>query len=132
MLLVETYLDISPGKGIGLFAKINIKKGTKYWVRNEVFDKVFSLAELETFNQLTTEYIKFYGFQEKTFCWYLCGDNGRFTNHSSTPNTKNHFDKAGILQYSTVTKNVGIGEEILCDYQDICMTCKNELLFKIY
>jgi SET domain-containing protein len=129
MLLVETYISISSGKGIGLFAKDKIPKGTKYWVRNETFDKVISQTQLNTFNKLASNYIKTYGFQEINFNWYLCGDNARFSNHSIVPNSQNHFDVNGFLQYHSASDEIKPGEEIFCDYREICLTCSNGIEF---
>jgi len=130
MLLVETYIEISEGIGIGLYAKNRILKGTKYWVRNEIFDKIISPSQLLRLNKLAINYIKKYGFLEVSGNWYLPGDNDRFTNHSKSSNTLNHFDNGGLLQYATVTKDIEIGEEILCDYSEICLTCKNGVFFE--
>lgn len=129
MLLVETYLDISPGRGIGLFAKFDLNIGTKYWIRNEAFDKVFSISELEALEEIASEYFRKYGFLEVSGNWYLCGDNARFSNHSPVSNTENHFDKNGVIQYSTVSKAIKAGQEIFIDYTQICETCKNGVTF---
>jgi hypothetical protein len=42
MLVVETYLNESKGKGVGIFAKKPILKGDIWWVRNENFDKLIT------------------------------------------------------------------------------------------
>jgi hypothetical protein len=52
MLLIETYLARSPGKGIGLFVKEKISIGTKYWIRDENFDKIFTIQDLSLFCKL--------------------------------------------------------------------------------
>lgn len=130
MLIVETYIDFSEGKGIGLFSNVKIEKGSIYWVRNEIFDKIISQANLDSLNPLASDYIKTFGVLETFENWYLCCDNARFTNHSKNPNTLNHFDKNGLMQYCTVLKNIEVGEEILCDYTKTCLTCINGVNFK--
>ena len=129
MLVIESYMDISPGMGIGLFAKANILKGTKYWIRNEVFDKLISKKQYESLDKLAADFTEIHGFLEVTQNWYLCCDNASFTNHSNFPNTKYYFDRDGLVKYGVASKNIISGEEIFCDYTKICLTCKNGLNF---
>ena len=131
MLIVETYIDVSPGKGIGLFAKEYIAKGSVYWVRDENFDKIFLQNQLEQYPKLASDFIKIHGFLEQTGDWYLCGDNARFSNHSRLPNTENHFDYLGRIQYSIATENISPGNEIFCDYTKTCLTCKDGVSFEV-
>lgn len=123
MLLVETFINCTSERGVGLFSKKFIPKGTIYWIRNESFDSVFSKKVMATMEKLAINYIKKYGFLEKSGNWYLCNDNDRFSNHSLHPNSKNHFDENGIVKYCTTLCNIATGEEILCDYTEICQTC---------
>jgi len=129
MLLVETYIDISPGKGIGLFARTFLANGTKYWARNETFDKILSPAELDRLAPIARAYFKKYGFLEISGNWYLCGDHARFSNHSTNSNTHNFFDSNGLLEYCTISRDIDIGEEIFIDYTEICVTCKDGVSF---
>lgn len=131
MLLIETYIDTSPGKGIGLFAKKDIEKGTKYWLRNEVFDTVITEAQLDSFHKIASDFFTMYGFLEVSGNWYLCNDHARFSNHSETPNTQNHFNAKGLLEYCTISKNIKQGEEIFINYTEICMTCREGVAFKV-
>jgi uncharacterized protein len=132
MLLVKTFIQSSPNKGIGLFTLELISKGTKYWVRNEIFDRVFSENDLQLFSEINVNYIKRYGFLEISGNWYLCGDNARFTNHSNNSNSKNYFDEGGLILYTIAEKEILPGEEILCDYREICQECKKQMNFVIY
>jgi SET domain-containing protein len=129
MLLVETYIAHSPGKGIGLFSRVAIQKGTIYWVRNEIFDKIISPEQINTFTELAANYIFMHGFKEISGNWYLCSDNARFSNHSKNPNSLNHFDLAGLIEYSYAAKDIASNEEILCDYTNTCQTCINGVPF---
>lgn len=129
MLLVETYLDLSPGKGIGLFAKELIVKGAMYWVRNESFDRVFTQDLILTFEKNVIEFIMKYGFKEVSGNWYLCNDHARFTNHSTTPNSKSVYDKYGIVEYNITCNEIKPGEEIFCDYTEICVASKDGIEF---
>ena len=129
MLLIETYLDLSPGKGLGLFAKCDIVKGTRFWLRSEVFDKVITPDDMNSLNELALEYVKRFGCLEKTNNWYLCADNARFSNHADNPNSKNEFDENGLIKYHVASRDIKAGEEIFCDYKELCQTCKNGISF---
>ncbi len=129
MLTVETYLDFSPGKGIGLYAREFIPKNGKYWVRNEIFDKIISASDVKSLDYLASQYIMKYGFLEVTGNWYLCGDNSRFSNHAKYSNSKNHFDSSGLLQFSTALFDINAGDEILVDYTEICLASAQDLNF---
>lgn len=129
MLIVHTYIDFSKGKGLGLFAKVKIEKGSIYWIRNEIFDKVFIQEHVDSLNKLASDHIKIYGVLEVSENWYLCSDNAKYTNHSKTPNTQNHFNKDGIVEYCTALNDIEVGEEILCDYTKSCLTCINGVPF---
>ncbi len=130
MLLISTFLKNSPARGIGLFAKKFIPKDTVYWKRNERFDRIFDANQMAEFEQLVRDYIMYHGFLEINGNWYLCGDNARFSNHSDVPNTKNHFDSQGIVQFSTTIVDIQIDEEILIDYADTCQTCLSGVSFQ--
>lgn len=130
MLNVETYLDFSPGKGIGLYSSEFIPKGAVYWVRNEIFDKIISKQEVDELDPLASLYVKKYGFLEKSGNWYLCGDNSRFSNHSRNSNTQNIFNSEGLLTHSIALNDIQIGEEILIDYTEICLACIDNLDFE--
>lgn len=129
MLLVDTYLDISPGKGIGLFSTKLIKAGTIYWKRSAIFDKISSPQDMSLIGELQRNFIITYGFLERTGNWYLCIDNARFSNHSDNPNTSNQINDVGELLTCTVLKDIQPNEEILCDYRDICQACIKDLGF---
>lgn len=123
MLTVETYLDKSPGRGIGLFAKTDIRKGTTYWIRNEAFDKIISPEEIDLLPHLSMFFVKNYAFLENTGKWYLCSDNDRFCNHSYKANTTSEFDQDGLIIKCTALQDIKAGEEIFCNYMEICRSC---------
>ncbi|MBI2274709.1 MAG: SET domain-containing protein-lysine N-methyltransferase [Bacteroidetes bacterium] len=130
MLLVETFIDCTRHKGVGLFAKEFIKQGTIYWVRNESFDRLFTEETLSNLDPFAIRYIEKYGFLETSGNWYLCNDNARFSNHSDNPNSDNHLDEFGVVQYCTASRDINKGDEILCDYTKVCQTCKNGVDFE--
>ena len=129
MLLVETYIDFSPGKGFGLFTKTDLSTGLMYWIRDEVFDKVLTQTQIYLLKKIASDYFTKYGFLEISGNWYLCGDNARFSNHSASPNTQNHFNQFGLLHSCTIYNDIKSGDEILINYTEICQTCKNGIAF---
>mgnify|MGYP001361032842 CR=1 FL=1 len=131
MLLVKTFIAYSANKGIGLFADQLIPKNVKYWKRDEVFDNIFTPFQISSLEVIAVEYIKKHGFLETSGNWYLCNDNGRFSNHSDNPNSRNLVDEKGLVQFSVTTRDILKGEEILCDYKEICLDSKNNLGFDV-
>ena len=127
MLLIKTKVQPTQIKGaeLGLFTLVDIAKGDKYWVRYEKFDKVISVEELNSYEPIVKKYVINYGFQETETRWYLCGDNARFTNDEECPNTAQYFDEDRKLQYCYALRDIKAGEEILCDYKDLCLTMKD-------
>ena len=132
MLIIDTYLDEVPGKGIGLFCKNGLKKGESYWVRDAIFDKLIIESEFLKYSPHAQFFIKEYGFQESSGNWYLCIDNARFVNHDASPNTFNHFNQEGELMQCTAVRDISPREEILCDYRKTCVTCIMDIGFKEY
>jgi SET domain-containing protein len=130
MLIVETFLEDSPKKGVGLYSTHFIPKGNKWWVRNELFDKVTSKAEFEKLPLLAQEFIKTYGFLEPTGRWYLCIDNARFSNHSDSPNSENELNENGEIISCFAIRDINPNEEILCNYRETCQTCVDNLGFE--
>lgn len=131
MLLVETYLDYSEGKGLGLFAKHRIPKGEVYWIRNELFDKIITPCELSQLNELAIAYVKHYGCLEQNGNWYLCGDNARYSNHSNESHCVNVFTNEGLIFKLITGRSIESGQEILCDYRELCQTCNNGVDFLV-
>lgn len=113
MLRVKTYLDKSsiPGAGIGCFAKELIVKDQLIWEFDPFFDQVYTQENLDNMDDITRQFIKTYCFKQNDL-YYLCVDNGRFFNHSETPNTLDlpNTNKTYAL------RDIQPGEEILSDY----------------
>lgn len=113
MLRVKTYLDKSsiPGAGIGCFAKDLIVKDQLIWEFDPFFDQVYTQENLDNMDDITHQFIKTYCFKQNDL-YYLCVDNGRFFNHSETPNTLDlpNTNKTYAL------RDIQPGEEILSDY----------------
>jgi len=112
MLTIKTKLDKSKIHGIGVFAEEFIPKGKVVYQYLEGFDIIYSTEQIEKMSMLTRKYIEHYAYYSSGEGGYvLCGDNGRFVNHSKTPN---------IQMYNRINtvalKDIQIGEEITEDY----------------
>lgn len=112
MLKVKTKLGISNIHGIGLFADEFIPKGAMIFVEDE-FTKILTVDEYEKLEPIQKNFFKRYSYYKNDV--YKCSlDNDRFMNHSDTPNT---FD---INEYTFAMYDINIGDEITCNYDDIC------------
>lgn len=111
MLLVKTKVAPSKIHGLGLFADEDITKGTLVWEFNPVIDKMISIQDFQSLPNLTQEYIKKYSYLEKGM-YVLCGDNARFTNHSTNPN----FDTLSKRPNVITARDIKKGEEITENY----------------
>lgn len=115
MMIVKTYLAESRIHGIGIFAGEPIKKGQVIWELMEGLDPVFDAALLQTAPEPIRSYLQRYTYPHyaDTGKIILDGDNGRFMNHSTTPNT-DFRDMHAHLGYAIA--DIAEGEEITCNY----------------
>lgn len=115
MLLVPTQLSSSSIHGIGVFAAIDIPAGTQIWTMDERFDRVIPESLRDEVPALTAEFIDIYCYPSQAHPghYILETDNGRFMNHSETPNTDFNTPGKGIAK-----RLIKKGEEILCDYRE--------------
>lgn len=110
MLTVKTYIDKSPIHGIGLFAGEFIPKDTLIWKLDRKLDLIVSQEEYEKLPPLAKEHFNWFAYySESRGGWILCFDNGKFVNHSKTPNTYGVGDTIAL-------RDIEIGEEITEDY----------------
>lgn len=116
MLLVKTFLKESLGRGIGLFADQRITVGTVVWKYHRLFNKVYSLTEVDNMSAIQQNIIFTYACLVKDK-WILSIDNTRFINHSYTPNIKPLTEKRDVFYAS---KHIPMGVEIFSDYRDSC------------
>ena len=117
MLLIKTVLAPSTIEGTGLFADEFITKGTKTWEYNPAFDRVFSAKEYEAFSPEIKKFLQTYAYQSKiTGGYVLDSDNGRFTNHSDTPNL-GKIPVEGKEAYTVALRDIQKGEEMTLDYR---------------
>ena len=115
MLLVETFVGPSKIEGVGAFAVQRIRKGTLIWEYRPKFDLSISRKELEAYplsiRSLMTRYA--YPHHDEEGVLIIESDNGRFMNHSDTPNTD---FRPQIAAYALV--DIEPGAELTCDYRE--------------
>lgn len=115
MLKVKTHIKESAIAGFGLFASEFISKGTIIWQLNPIVDKIIDPGELVHLDELERKFVDTYGYLENGKI-ILCSDNGRYVNHSKTPNTYDHIDKV-LGSVSVADRDIEMNEEIVSDYE---------------
>lgn len=117
MLLIKTTLKSFKGKGIGLVASEDIKKGTIICCDDFNIDREFHddlLKERPEYFRALIPFLKKYAtYSKEKRVWHLHSDNMRFMNHSTNPNVE--WDGSDNWQY-VATRNIKSGEEITCNY----------------
>jgi SET domain-containing protein len=115
MLTVSTYVAPSAIEGLGVFAGEYIERGRLMWSLNPKFDIFVSREEIEGYVPHLQNFISRYSYPhlEMPGMVVIDCDNGRFMNHSLTPNTDFRiFDKGYALF------DIAQGEEITCNYHE--------------
>jgi SET domain-containing protein len=117
MLYVKTRIGPSKIHGIGLFAAQKIPKGTDIWKFTPGFDLRLAERNTKKLSQQAREYLEFYAYRsKKSQMWVLPMDNGKYFNHSDTPNTLSsyHDDQEEVI--TKAIKDIESGEEMTDDY----------------
>jgi uncharacterized protein len=115
MLLISTYVAPSPIQGLGVFAGEYVARGRLLWGLNPKFDIFVHESEIDTLPAHMRTFVARYSYPHLEMPGYviLDSDNGRFMNHSLTPNTDFRvFDKGYALA------DIAEGEEITCNYHE--------------
>jgi SET domain-containing protein len=112
MMLIRNYVGPSSIHGTGIFAAEAIATGTEVWRYHPQFDIVVMRHYADMLPASTQEFLRMYAYPSELVGGNLLldGDNGRFMNHSSDPNTTN----SGWISYAS--RDIAEGEEITCDY----------------
>jgi SET domain-containing protein len=111
MLLVETYIAESPGKGMGLFSENFIPKDTVIWQFVEGFDIKVHQEKYERLTNVQKNFIDTYFWKEGDYLYSSC-DNSNFQNHSNNPNSIG-LDEDKMVAARDIFPN----EEILVNYE---------------
>ena len=115
MLVVKTTLKEVPGKGIGLIADQEIKKGDIVWTYNPIIDIKVKKNEIP---KEAEDFFETYAVDQGGDYLFLNTDNARFINHSKNANTKN----LGHFKDNIALCDIHKGEEITIDYDEIDVT----------
>jgi SET domain-containing protein len=110
MLLIETYIAESPGKGLGVFSKSPIKKGDVIWEFVDGFDTKVHIDKYSLLNDVQKAYVDRYFWKEEDYYYSSC-DYSNFQNHSYSPNSIPLGDKM------VAARDIEANEEILVNYQ---------------
>lgn len=113
MLLVPTYVAPSRLEGVGVFAGEAIQAGTLIWKLDPGFDRLVPKDSVLGLDPAVRAFIERYAYPLMADPNLLVVelDNGRFMNHSPTPNTRFDDPDAGYA-----ITDIAADEEILCDY----------------
>src|ERR1041385_8347547 len=115
MLLISTYLAQSSIEGIGVFAAEPVARGRLMWSLNTKFDVFVHPYEIEGLPPHMQDFIARYSYPhlEMPGVVIVDSDNGRFMNHSLSPNTDFRiFDKG----YALI--DIAAGDELTCNYHE--------------
>ena len=115
MLTVSTYLAPSAIQGLGVYSGEYIERGRLIWSLNPKFDIFIHPSEVGTYPGYLQDFIARYTYPhlEIPGVVVLDSDNGRFMNHSLSPNTDFRiFDKGYALF------DIPQGEELTCNYHE--------------
>lgn len=115
MLLFQSYVAPSSIEGAGVFTAESIAKGAMIWRADSRLDVLIDESELGNFPPQIVDFIMRYGYPSNTTPGKIVieGDNGRFMNHSSEPNTDFNTPSVGYA-----LRDIGPGEEITCNYKE--------------
>lgn len=113
MMTVPCYLAPSAIEGLGVFCRHDLRQGDVIWTHNPLLDVRLPKAAVDTLPAHAREFVERYAYTDvlDPAMLVLESDEGRFMNHSPTPNTV--FD--GVAEgYARV--DIPAGTEITCDY----------------
>src|ERR1700761_6172803 len=118
MMMVETELRPSPIHGLGVFLTQPVKAGGLIWRFDARIDRVYPPDELASLPAHMRTYLETYcTWHEQTGLYVLCGDNGRFFNHSEQPSTVSDMVSFGE---DHALRDLAVGDELTSDYATIC------------
>ncbi|HEY8572795.1 SET domain-containing protein [Phenylobacterium sp.] len=118
MMMVETELRPSPIHGLGVFLLEPVKKGDLVWRFDSRIDRVYAPEEVASLPAHMQSFLETYStWHETAGVFVLCGDNGRYFNHSEEPSTVSDGPAFGT---DRAARDLAAGEELTSDYRTIC------------
>jgi uncharacterized protein len=114
MLLVNTYVASSSIEGVGVFAAEPVEAGEPIWRLDPDFDRLIPVRAYECSPPHVKALLDRYAYPSPDRPGFIVYevDNGRFMNHSETPNTDFSAGEGG-----TALRDIQAGEELTCDYR---------------
>lgn len=117
MLYVKTKIQPSGIHGTGLFADQFIPKGTIIWKFTPGFDMKLTREQILGFPELLQIYIYKYAWRSKKSKLYcFSSDNGKYFNHSDSPNCLSEYKDEEEEVITKAIKNIQGGEEMTDNY----------------
>ena len=114
MLLVKARAGPSRIHGLGLIAQEPIAAGKKVWEFTPGFDSTIHENDLHAMSATTRDQVRHYSYCHiRAASFVLSGDDDKFTNHSSDPNTGPQHD------FFVALRDIMAGDEITCDYSEL-------------
>ena len=118
MMMVETEIRPSPIHGLGVFLLEPVPAGGLIWRFDSRVDRVYSEDEIASLPEHMQRYLRTYcTWHQPTGLYVLCGDNGRYFNHSAEPSTVSDAISFGE---DRAARDLQAGEELTSDYATIC------------
>lgn len=124
MMLCRCYLAPSSIEGLGVYSHDPIRAGDAVWKFDQRVDQLISRTSLDEMDARTREFLEHYGYDMPTHPDFIAldADEGRFMNHSETPNCD---FTAADLGYALV--DIPAGTELTCDYREFTL---GEIVFQ--
>ena len=115
MMLVPTYVAASDVEGVGVFASEPVKQGALIWRYDPGFDRLVPASWLSEQTPMMREFLTKYAYpaHDTPDMLVIEIDNGRFMNHSLSPNT----DFTKVIEGYAV-RDIAAGEELICNYAE--------------
>ena len=119
MMMVRAYLAPSSIEGLGVFCHEAIRKGDLVWLYDPRFDVSYFKDDLERVPAHFREFLERYTYDhpDDPERIVLDCDEGRFMNHSDSPNVDLSNPSRGIA-----TRDIAAGEELTCDYNQFSVS----------
>ncbi|MFX1364771.1 MAG: SET domain-containing protein [Promethearchaeota archaeon] len=122
---IEEFVEVKESEihGLGLFAKMNIPKGTIWWharpqdvliITKHQFLVLDSSQKSKTLNDFLHHLLTYSYYDKYLDSLILCLDNSRFVNHSFNANSGASENENGF--YAVAIKDIPPGKEITEDY----------------
>jgi SET domain-containing protein len=110
MMMVDTVLQPSPIHGLGVFLAEPALRGQLIWRFDSRIDRVYAPEEIASLPDHVQRYLRTYStWHAQSGLYVLCGDNGRFFNHSAEPSTVSNAISFGE---DHAVRDLAAGEEL--------------------